>query len=225
MLTNPAEPVSPSKDQSKGAREYEIWLADEIQDFLAATAESEYFPLYVAALNTGMRLNELVGLQWDRVDLRRSIIRVTRTWCLKSKKLKDVTKGRKSRTIPINRSLAPVLAELRLRGHKPWVFCDADGNRIESNTFTEQIFKPTCKRAGVKVIRFHDLRHTYASHFMMNGGDVFLLQQVLGHKDITTTQQYLHFAQEFLQEAAEVVEFGLPQEGGDVVPLRWGKNG
>lgn len=57
------------------------------------------------------------------------------------------------------------------------------------------------------MIRFHDLRHTFASHFMMNGGNIYTLQKLLGHKDIQTTLIYAHLDKDFLQKEIELVSF------------------
>ncbi len=65
------------------------------------------------------------------------------------------------------------------------------------------------KRAEVqKIFRFHDLRHTFASHFMMNGGNIYDLQKILGHTSLEMTQRYAHLAPEQLVRASNVVSFG-----------------
>ena len=65
------------------------------------------------------------------------------------------------------------------------------------------------KRAEVqKTFRFHDLRHTFASHFMMNGGNIYDLQKILGHTSLEMTQRYAHLAPEHLVRASNVVSFG-----------------
>ena len=56
--------------------------------------------------------------------------------------------------------------------------------------------------------RFHDLRHTFASHFMMNGGNIYDLQKILGHTSLEMTQRYAHLAPEHLVQAANIVSFG-----------------
>ncbi len=65
------------------------------------------------------------------------------------------------------------------------------------------------KRAHIdKVFHFHDLRHTFASHFMMNGGNIYDLQKILGHTSLEMTQRYAHLAPEHLVRASNVVSFG-----------------
>lgn len=65
-----------------------------------------------------------------------------------------------------------------------------------------------CKKAGVQNIGPHGLRHTFASNFLMNGGDIFTLSRILGHKNITSTQIYIHLTEGFLKSAMNIVEFG-----------------
>lgn len=222
--SNPVSPVEPVKPPENADKDYEIWTVAEVDTFLAYIKEKDE-PLYqiaLAALNTGARLGELVGLQWDKVDMRRRLIHISRKWNNKSKQLESTTKGRRSRTIAINDVLHTVLAELKLRGHKPWVFCEPDGERIKSNQMTCHRFRPACEKAGVDPIRFHDLRHTFAVHYMQGGGDIYQLQRQLGHKSIETTQQYLRFSPEFeeqLHQSAGLVLFGGSEKKNEVISI------
>lgn len=213
--TNPASPI---KLLSLEEPEVTYWTKNEIKRFLAHMANDHYYPVFVIALNTGMRLNEITGLQWDMVDLQRGSIRVARTWCKDEERLKNKTKGKKPRNVYINETLRRVLAECRLRNEGPWVVTEPNGERFQSRNFTQRVFKPRCKEIGVRSIRFHDLRHTFASHFVMNGGDLYVLQKLLGHHSVTMTERYAHLSLDHLEGAAGVVEFGEPR-GGEVVSL------
>lgn len=213
LLYNPASATEPiPTDEAQG---FDFWSAEEINAFLSAVQEDHYYPLYLTALNTGMRLGELVGLQRDRVDLKRRVIRVSRTWCNKAGRLKNTTKGKKARTVPLNGMVCQVLAEQLLSNPAscPWVFPGEDGQRIVSNNFGERVFQRKCRELGLRVIRFHDLRHTYASHFVMNGGDIYRLQKILGHHSIAVTEMYAHLAPDYLQDAADIVSFGGELQG------------
>ena len=66
-------------------------------------------------------------------------------------------------------------------------------------------FKAALKRAGIEDFRFHDLRHTFASHFVMRGGDLKALQEILGHKTLTMTMRYAHHCPESLRSSIEVL--------------------
>ena len=64
-------------------------------------------------------------------------------------------------------------------------------------------FKNACKRAGIADLHFHDLRHSYASNFMMAGGDIYTLQLLLGHKSINMTQRYAHLSPAYKVKAID----------------------
>ena len=75
----------------------------------------------------------------------------------------------------------------------------------------EYDFKQARKQAGITGLHFHDLRHTFASHFMMKGGSLNMLQIILGHSDIRMTQRYAHFSPTYLKQAVQGVDNLLPQ--------------
>lgn len=210
---NPAAPVDPIREAKNRDKDFCIWTFEQAEMFLDASFEEDFplFLLCLAALNTGARLGELVGLRWDKVFLRTRLIHIARKWNNKSKRLDNVTKGRESRTVAINDALYAHLAEQKIRGLGPWVFCEPGGERMESDKLTVDRFRPLCERIGVPSLRFHDLRHTFVVHFMQAGGDIYKLQRQLGHKSIETTQQYLRFSPEFteqLHQVAAMVHFG-----------------
>lgn len=221
---NPAKPVSPIQADQNEDEEFHVWTRSEGERFLVWSREHKpwVYRLVLAALNTGMRLNELVGLQPDRLHLDRRLIHIHSIWDNKLGAIKDCTKSRKSRYVGINDELMEMFVECRLLvTGAEWVFCRDDGSRIPSNTFTKEVFRPACKRAGVPEIRFHDLRHTYAVHYMLNAGDIYDLQQILGHASIRTTEKYLRYAKRFadrLVVAAGTVGFSA-QPAGQVTHL------
>ena len=201
-----------------GQQAYDYWDADEIGTFLASAEGSPTYALYVAAINTGMRRGELIGLQWDAVSFERRRISVRRSFCGRSLSLRETTKNRRHRVIPMGDTLSALLAERRLASRSVWVFGDEGKGALPVGTLRSR-FQRACERAGVRRIRFHDLRHSYASHFVMNGGDIFTLQKLLGHADVTTTQLYAHLSPDHLQHAVGVVDFGGKKESADVLEL------
>ena len=73
------------------------------------------------------------------------------------------------------------------------------------------------EKADIRDMRFHDLRHTYASHFLMNGGDIYTLKEILGHKDITTTSRYLTITTAHKSKAMEI--FAVPENESNIIEL------
>ena len=200
---------------------------DEIRRFLvAARDEGEpVFALYATALYTGMRAGELAGLRWEDVDLERRLILVRSSY-------DGPTKNGESRYVPILDPLLPVLRPWRLRQEGPLVFTNRNGQMLgrSGRVFQEVLHRvleaadfPRSERRGRlrHHITFHDLRHTFASQWMMHGGDLFKLQKILGHKSVQMTLRYAH-----LDPAAFASDHAIFGSGpalsapADVVPLR-----
>lgn len=123
------------------------------------------------------------------------------------------TKGHKKRWLGINDSLYEALIQFKRtckhsRSTDP-VIHDEFGNRI-SGYAVRVIHERVCEKAGLKKIRIHDLRHTYASHYIMNGGGLSELQALLGHSTPSMTLKYAHLAPGFLEKKAGIVSFGVP---------------
>ena len=134
---------------------------------------------------TGMRRGELLGVQWEDVDLEGHRIFVRRAlW-----RAKFVTpKSRRSRrTIDLAPTLQSALARLRSRFQGGLVFCRADGKPIEPDNFIKREWARALRRANLRRIRSHDLRHTYASLLIAQGAHPKYIQAQLGHASIQTT--------------------------------------
>ncbi len=173
---------------------------DEVRRLLlAAQEESEMsFVLYATAIYTGMRAGELAALTWAAVDFERRLITVQASF-------DGPTKADDVRYVPILDPLLPVLRAWRLRCPGPLVFPNELGTMLgRSARVFQEVLHRVLKRAGFpKVDRpgradhyvtFHDLRHSFASQWVMRGGDIFKLQRILGHKAIQMTMRYAHLA-------------------------------
>jgi len=174
--------------------------ADEVQRFLrAARDEGEsVFALYSAAVFTGMRAGEIAALSWSDVDLDRRLITVQRSYA-------GPTKSGDVRYVPLLDPLHQQLREWRLRHPGKLVFTNESGRMHgPSARVFQEVLHRVLDRAGFPIerqgprvrryITFHDLRHTFASHWMMFGGELFKLRAVLGHKSIDMTMRYAHLA-------------------------------
>ena len=96
-----------------------------------------------------------------------------------------------------------ILQTLPRHFSSPYVFCDLDGRPFKRIV---KGFRHTCRRAEITDFRFHDLRHTFASHLVMQGIDVKTVKELLGHKTLAMTDRYTHLSKSFLQEAVEVLD-------------------
>lgn len=153
-------------------------MSREHEALLLEQAAPHIRRVVVCALETGMRLGEILDLKWDQVDLSRRLIRVVRT------------KTGRAREIDITDRLAAVLSQ-QPRGHEGHVFRGRDGKAILS---VKEGYMNALDRAGLsqKRYRFHDLRHTFATRLVEAGADLITVQQLLGHSTIVTTQRYAH---------------------------------
>lgn len=179
------------------------------------------YALIATAIYTGARAGELAGLRWDDVDFNRRLITIQRSF-------EGPTKADDVRHVPIVDALLPILREWRLRNPLKWVFPNEWGRMIgpSSRVFQESFHRILTRAGFPKVerngrsrpyLRFHDLRHTFASQWMMKGGDLFRLQKVLGHKSTQMTQRYAHLAPDAFAE--DYARFGPARAPGVVATL------
>ncbi len=118
--------------------------------------------------------------------------------------LLDKTKNGDRREIPINDTLRVIFNSLTRRLDIPYVFYDSlTGKRYKD---IKRSFKSACKRSGVTDFRFHDLRHTFASHLVMAGVDLTTVKELLGHKDFKMTLRYSHLAPSHKVKALDVLD-------------------
>lgn len=195
---------------------------DHVQAKYEETPQEYAYLLYLVALNTGMRLGEIIALKWSAVDFQNGLITICRTICHHTGQVRETTKGRRIRHVPINDALiGPLKTAWGYRNGVEWVL-HTEGKPLDQNNLRNRHWERDIKESDVSRIRIHDMRHTYASHFMMNGGDIFKLQAILGHADIRTTQQYAHFSKAYLLENANIVRF---EAKGNVIRVPFRSSG
>ena len=165
---------------------------EEITRLLAVcTGNMAYLhDIIVCAINSGMRKGEILSLQWDQI--RNGQIYLTDT------------KGQKPREIPVNDDLKELFKSIRRRvGLRQKYVFTYQGKPIADNV--KNGFKSALTKANIDNFRLHDLRHTFASHFVMRGGDLKALQEILGHSDIKTTMRYAHLSKAHKAKAINLV--------------------
>lgn len=206
-----------------------FWTLEEGRRFLEHARDKyegspkEYaYLLYLIALNTGMRFGEMIALKWSAVDFTSGLITVCQSRCHHTGQIRTTTKGRRIRHVPINEALVgPLRNAWACRGDIEWVM-HTEGKTLDQNNFRSRHWYVDVRESGVSRIWVHDMRHTFASHFMMNGGDIFKLQAILGHADIRTTMRYAHFSKAYLLENANIVRF---EAKGNVIRVPFRKSG
>ena len=174
----------------------------------AAASEPEWQSTIIVALNTGLRLGELLALQWGDCDLTAGNMVVRRSdW----QGQVGTTKSGKERTIPLN---AKVLVALRRHRHLrgPLVWCQEDGRAYDKDNL-KWALKRIVKRSGLRHFEWHVLRHTFASHLVMRGVSLKAVQELLGHSTIEMTMRYSHLSADVCRGAVDALVDPAPQEG------------
>lgn len=147
------------------------------------------------ALYTGMRKEEILGLEWNRVDFGSGNIYLSG----------QQTKSEKPRSIPLMDIARQALAgrlQFRMRycPQSAWVFAKSDGSRVKD---VREGFYAACERAGIENFHIHDCRHTCASWMVQSGVGIEKVSQLLGHSDIRVTQRYSHLRDDDLRAAMQ----------------------
>ncbi len=176
--------------------------------------------IYTIALYTGMRRGEIWALRWDDIDDVRGVVTIRRSNSRKT------TKGKRARVVDLAPELAALLAETPRRG--PLVCPGKNGQLRSVDAKSSDRLRGHLLEAGVdRAVRFHDLRHTFASWWLMSGGTLEALQEILGHVSIEMTRcLYGHLSRGFIKaqwsrftltpddQAADVVDLATKQRRG-----------
>src|SRR5947207_5189511 len=152
---------------------------EECQRLIASCIAPHIRALVAIALHSGMRLGEILNLCWHDLDFASSFILV-----------RDSKNG-ESRHVPMDATLSALFRAYPQRPGTDLVFSSRCGGHIVD---VRMGFLNSCKRASLTDLHFHDLRHTFASQFVMAGGDLYILKEILGHKSITMTTRYAHLS-------------------------------
>ena len=206
----------------KKAREMEVLCKEELRRFLLQAKEDGFYEMFMLDLATGMRRGELLGLQWSDLNFRTGELHIQRqVYCVNGKLTVNKPKTKTSdRTIILPKSVVGVLAEYQKTVNSRWMFPSPiieDQPRNPSTVYDRM--QTTLERAGCKKVRFHDLRHTFATMAIANGMDVKTLSATIGHVSATTTLDiYSHRTAEMEVRAAENIERGIGKYEPSTVP-------
>jgi integrase len=166
----------------------------------AAAKEPAWNAMIVVALHTGLRLGELLALQWDDCDL------VTGTMVVRRSNWQGhigPPKSGKDRTLPLNTLAVGALKRHRhLKGM--WVWCNNEGNFLNKDDLRLAL-RRIRKRAGLRHFDWHVLRHSFASHLAMRGVPLKAVQELMGHASIEMTMRYAHLSPDVRKDAVNVL--------------------
>ena len=199
--SNPVQYIELPRGEDK---EMDILTPAEIRRLLEAQEEPLKTLLLTATL-TGMRQGELFGLQWGDIDFDGHRIHVRRS--LWHGELGTPKSRRSRRVIDMAPTLEAALHRLSAERHSDFVFCSRDGTPMDADNFRHRDFPRALRRAGLRHVRFHDLRHTYTSLLIAQGAHPKYIQVQLGHASIQTTlDRYGHLMPEIHQAEARKLD-------------------
>ena len=144
--------------------------------------------MVVLALNTGLRLGELLALRWRHVDLNAGHIVVCESdW----RGIVMTPKNHRSRVVPLN-SIALKILTYHRRSRGPRVFCKTGGSPLKYYLRKHPLRRACCRAGFVELVRWHALRHTFASHLATRAVPLRTIQELLGHATLDMTLRYAH---------------------------------
>jgi integrase len=194
---NPARKI---KFYSEAESQKEHILARDEEERLLEAAPAHLRPILIIALNTGMRWGEIVSLTWKNVDFQAGLIHVVKS------------KSGKPRVVNINSTLLDMLTALRAQSNgSPYVLPSKVTGEPYASLY--RCFIKACKAVGITGLRFHDLRHTFATRLIQGGADIETVRSLLGHHSIVMTQRYTHSSHEMKQRAVEILAQKQPGPG------------
>ena len=204
ILSNPTEGCELPKVEH---REMKTLPAEQLGAFLREAKESGVYELYYMDLATGLRRGELLGLKWEDIDLQNGVIHVRRQVARVDGEVKELPLKTKNsyRNISISQDAVAMLTEMEAHRSSDYVFPSSTGGPISPDSVNNMLHR-VLKRAGLPSIRFHDLRHTFATLALQNGVDIKTVSGMLGHFSAGfTLDTYAHVTTSAQKEAARTM--------------------
>ena len=205
IASNPAEGCALPR---MGYQEMKTLPVEQLHSFLREAKDSGVFELYYLELATGLRRGELLGLKWEDIDLERGDLRVRRQIARINGEVVEAPLKTKNayRTLPLAEDTVSILLEQKEKvGGSPWVFPSPTGGPISPDSVLHMLHR-VLKRAGLPRIRFHDLRHTFATLALQNGVDVKTVSGMRGHFSAEfTLDTYAHVTTASQRQAAKTM--------------------
>jgi integrase len=206
-----------------------ILLMGEGEDAKALTEEQEKAFLYqlgrrtkhymyaLFMVNTGLRPGEALALQRSDVDLKKRVVKVTKTYLDRQKRIQNAPKTESSRrTVPIPSEVIKLLEAYMLQqpNKKPDApLFQTDAGRRPTMSYLRKRFKSAGAAIGCEWVNLHTMRHTYASKLFKKKVEIRVIKDLLGHKDVSTTYDiYVHFIDNIVEDSVQVLNDDIPND-------------
>jgi len=218
---NPCELVDPPSWKGKPMR---TLTPGEVEVLFDTAKDSHFYPLYYSAVSTGLRQGELLGLRWRDVDLDFLSISVSQVLYKRRGicQFKEPKTAHSRRRVAMTPKLALFLREYRAERERLYrelgkeltldclVFAYPDGRPLDPSVLSHE-FARLAKQAGVSGVRFHDLRHTFASLMLLRGAKPKVISEALGHSSVAFTMDtYSHIIEGMQSDAMALLDEVLP---------------
>ena len=218
-------PVSKVNLPIKNKPEMKTLKKEEIGAFLEETKNSGCYEFYYLELATGMRLGEICALEWTDLDVENKTISVNKSVRKINGQLIITTPKTKSsnRTIRINDDLVDLLLAMKERQiESKYIFPSPDTGEIRDTSAVTRRLHRIQERAGLPKIRFHDLRHTFATLTLEAGVDVKTVSHMLGHTDAGFTMNtYMHVTDDMQKNAADKMKDVIENSGKNTKKIKF----
>jgi len=204
LSVNPVSSVRPYKEDPFEAPHMK---SEEAIKLLRWADSHPYGIAFHLATQLGLREGEVLGLKWDAIDLDTRSITVKRKWNKKVSTMDEFTKGRNIRYLGIYPDgLLHRLKEQRKRyPHSEFVVCNSNGDMASPMQIIHAL-KHGVAATKIERVTFHGLRHTFATLYMQNGGDLYDLQLLMGHQSARTTERYRHRDPEYMKSKCNIFD-------------------
>jgi integrase len=191
LPTNPVSGVERLREPKNP--ELQVLEPEEIRALVRAARHEQDAAIFLTAAFTGLRMGELRALRWRDVDFARSIVRVYGSYCNGNL---TTPKNGQARSVPLAPDVARALARLaqsRWRAADDDLVFAGDVGTFFDDSALRRRYKEALADAGLRQLRFHDLRHTFGTR-MIGKADIVRVKAWMGHADVQTTMRYLHYA-------------------------------
>jgi site-specific recombinase XerD len=194
--------------QRTGRRLPVVLSGEEVIALLNAAMNLKDRAILMTLYAAGLRVGEAVHLRLEDIDSKRGMIRV------------DQGKGRKDRYVMLSEPLLETLRGYwREKRPAPWLFPGQDPSRPLNRASVESLFAQAKEKAGIrKRVSPHSLRHSFATHLLERGVNIRVIQRLLGHRSLQSTEIYTHVAETYVRDTKSPLDDLLPKVDGVELP-------
>ncbi|MCH7974773.1 MAG: tyrosine-type recombinase/integrase [Bacteroidetes bacterium] len=172
---------------------------EDFQTILDHTKHQFLKDIFITGFYSGMRLGELVNMNWSWIDFNQNLITVKNSNGF-------TTKSKEERVIPIHQKVKEVLTNrYSTNGKSAFIFYRNSGTKLNEDFVSKQFKKAVRQAVLSDDIHFHTLRHSFASNLVQSGSSLYIVKELLGHQDFQTTQIYSHLQRDNLSQAVNLL--------------------